>query len=56
MTFNDVTLLIKKIGVGIIVTVVPFIIIFGGLWLTQKLLTRNHNNQQILQSKPIPST
>jgi len=40
MTLNDVGLLGKKILVGIIVTVVPFTIIFGGLWLTQKLLSR----------------
>jgi hypothetical protein len=39
MTLADVTLLGKKILVGIIITVVPFVIIAGGLWLTQKLLT-----------------
>ena len=39
MTLSDVTLIGKKILVGIIVTVVPFIIIVGGLWLTQRLLT-----------------
>lgn len=39
MTVSDVKLLGKKILVGIIVTLVPFVIIFGGLWLTQKLLT-----------------
>ncbi|HEY9006766.1 hypothetical protein [Ohtaekwangia sp.] len=39
MTFSDVTLLVKKILVGILVTLVPFIILFGGLWLTQKLLS-----------------
>jgi hypothetical protein len=39
MTFPDVTLLLKKILVGILVTLIPFIILFGGLWLTQKLLS-----------------
>ncbi len=39
MTLSDVTLLGKKVLVGIAVTLVPFIVIVGGLWLTQKLLT-----------------
>lgn len=39
MDRNDAVILIKKILVGIIVTIVPFLILFGGLWLTQKLLT-----------------
>ncbi|SKC83876.1 hypothetical protein SAMN05660236_4577 [Ohtaekwangia koreensis] len=39
MTLSDVTTLAKKILVGILVTLVPFIILFGGLWLTQKLLS-----------------
>jgi hypothetical protein len=38
MTLSDFTILGKKILVGIIVTLVPFIIIFGGLYLTQRLL------------------
>jgi len=46
MTLSDVSLLGKKILVGIIVTMVPFIIIAGGLWLTQKALTRNPERQQ----------
>jgi hypothetical protein len=41
MTINDVSLLGKKVLVGIIVTLIPFIIIFGGLWLTRKLLERS---------------
>jgi hypothetical protein len=39
MTLSDVTILGKKILVGIIVTLVPFIIIFGGLYLTRQLLS-----------------
>ncbi|QTE39789.1 hypothetical protein ACRQ5D_32725 [Mucilaginibacter sp. P25] len=38
MTLNDVSLIGKKVLVGIIVTIIPFIIIFGGLWLGRKLL------------------
>ena len=41
MTLSDVSILGKKILVGIIVTVIPFIIIAGGLWLGQQLLTDN---------------
>jgi hypothetical protein len=39
MTFSDVTLLGKKILIGIIITVIPFLILFGGLWFTQKFLS-----------------
>jgi hypothetical protein len=38
MTLSDVSLLGKKILVGVIVTLVPFFIITGGLWLTESLL------------------
>ncbi len=38
MTLSDFSLLGKKILVGIIITLVPFVIIVGGLWLTQSLL------------------
>jgi hypothetical protein len=47
MTINDVSLLGKKILVGVIVTLIPFIIIFGGLWLTKKLLSENHKPEQV---------
>ncbi len=39
MTRSDVTLLVKKILIGIIVTIIPFLILFGGLWITRKVLT-----------------
>ena len=39
MTLSDVSLIGKKILVGIIVTIIPFIIIVGGLWLSQHLLS-----------------
>jgi hypothetical protein len=48
MTLSDVTLLAKKILVGIAVTLVPFVIIVGGLWLTQKLLTDNPKPKQVI--------
>jgi hypothetical protein len=38
MTGNDVTLLIKKILVGIVVTAVPFLILFGGLYFVRLFL------------------
>jgi len=38
MTVSDFSILGKKILVGIIISLVPFIIIFGGLYLTQRLL------------------
>jgi hypothetical protein len=40
MTLSDVSLIGKKILVGIVVTVIPFIIIVGGLWFTQHWLSR----------------
>jgi len=51
MTVSDVTILGKKILVGIIVTMVPFIIIFGGLWLTRQLLSRNESNKQPIEKQ-----
>ncbi|MGC3946236.1 MAG: hypothetical protein QM762_17255 [Chryseolinea sp.] len=38
ITFSDVTLLLKKILIGILVAVIPFVIIFGGLWITRRVL------------------
>ncbi len=52
MTLADVSILGKKILVGIIVTLVPFVIIFGGLWLTQKLLTDKSKSSPQQISKP----
>lgn len=55
MTLNDVSLIGKKVLVGIIVTIIPFIIIFGGLWLGRKLLDRGANTKttQIVQPQNI---
>ena len=38
MTSADIVLLIKKIAVGIFLTVVPFILIAGGIWLAYILI------------------
>lgn len=39
MTYKDLIILIKKILVGIIVTTIPFFILFGGLRFVQRILT-----------------
>jgi hypothetical protein len=52
MTINDVSLLGKKVLVGVIVTLIPFIIIFGGLWLTQRLLSDNHKPAPVTINQP----
>jgi len=49
MTLSDVSLLGKKILVGIIITIVPFIIIVGGLWGTKKLLSNNPPSQPVVK-------
>jgi len=41
MTLSDVSLIGKKILVGLVVTVIPFTIIVGGLWFTRHLLGRH---------------
>jgi uncharacterized protein YneF (UPF0154 family) len=45
MTLSDVNLVVKKILVGIVVTLVPFAIVVGGLWLTRKLLNDHPNTK-----------
>lgn len=37
-TLSDALLLVKKILIGILVALIPFAIIFGGLWITRKVL------------------
>jgi hypothetical protein len=53
MTLSDVSLIGKKILVGIIITLVPFIIIVGGLFLTQKLLQGDNSKPQQTTVKEI---
>jgi hypothetical protein len=40
MTFNDLTLIGRKILVGIALTVLPGVILIGGLWLLRATLAR----------------
>jgi len=39
MTTDDVVLLVKKIAVGILLTLVPFALIAGGIWLAYTYLS-----------------
>jgi hypothetical protein len=38
MIIHDIYLLARKIAVGILIAVVPFLLFFGGLWLIRHLL------------------
>ncbi|ACT95707.1 hypothetical protein [Dyadobacter fermentans] len=38
ITFSDVLLLARKIAVGILLTVIPFVLVAGGIWLAWKVL------------------
>ncbi|WP_353722034.1 hypothetical protein [Dyadobacter sp. 676] len=37
ITFSDLVLLARKIAVGILLTIIPFILIAGGIWLAWRL-------------------
>lgn len=39
MRASDVTLLARKISVGIVITIVPLGIVVGSLWLTERAAT-----------------
>ena len=52
MTLSDVGLLGRKILIGILVTVIPFLILFAGLWFTQKLLSEKKTPTAATQTKP----
>lgn len=54
MTLSDVSLIGKKILVGIVVTIVPFIIIVGGLWGTQRLLASHEAKKASIQTTSKP--
>ena len=52
MQWQDLTLLGKKILLGIALTLVPLVILFSGLRLTQRLLNlRTHEGQSSLSAK-----
>lgn len=52
MTLNDVTLLGKKILLGIVISLIPLIITVGGLTLIKKIFT----DQPVKTSISNPST
>ena len=54
MTLSDVSLIGKKILVGIVVTVVPFVIIVGGLWFTQRALSTHDAKKESIQNTSKP--
>ena len=54
MTLSDVSLIGKKILVGIIVTVIPFAIIVGGLWFTQHALSAHDAKKPSIQTTSKP--
>jgi hypothetical protein len=41
MRASDISLLARKIALGIVITIVPLGIVVGSLWLTQQTATRN---------------
>jgi len=51
MYLEDVSLLLKKIVVGVVVAVIPLLILVGGLWLTRALLDRPHNHPITIPSQ-----
>ena len=52
MRWQDITLLSKKILVGVALVLVPLVILFGGLRTTQRLLkTKSQTQQSPLQSR-----
>jgi ATP-dependent Zn protease len=52
MTINDISLLGKKVLVGVVVTIIPFIIILGGLWLGRRLLQHGAKAKQVSIVQP----
>lgn len=51
MTRSDAWLLVKKISIGILITVVPLAIIAGGLWTTQRFNTNRTHIQHASSTK-----
>ncbi|WP_018614729.1 hypothetical protein [Segetibacter koreensis] len=41
MTLSDITLLTKKILLGILLVIIPFLILMGGIKLSLKLINAN---------------
>ena len=51
MRFEDWVLLGKKIIVGVVITIVPFAILVGGLWFTQGLAGNPSHAKQSSSAK-----
>lgn len=51
MGLSDVSLLARKILIGIVITVIPFLILFGGLWLTKKVLSDSKTQTPVTATK-----
>ena len=47
MRLQDLTLLVKKVFVGAVATVVPLLILLGGLHLTRRMLTDSSRTEQV---------
>jgi hypothetical protein len=54
LTLSDVWLLTKKIVIGIVITVVPLIILGGGLRLAQSAIGPHADSKQV-SSKGVPN-
>ncbi len=48
MTLNDAGIIAKKIGVGFILVLIPFLILWVGVKLTQKALTPENETTQTI--------
>lgn len=44
VSLADISLLLRKIVVGVVVAAVPLLIIIGSLWLTRTVLNRTHDH------------
>lgn len=55
MTLSDVTLIGKKILVAVVVTTIPFVVIVGGLWLTQSLLSSHDSKKASVENTLKPA-
>lgn len=54
LTLSDVILLFKKILIGIVVAIIPFVIIFGGLWITRRVLATEETQIKIQPKSATP--
>jgi hypothetical protein len=51
MTLTDFSLFAKKIVIGIVVSVIPFVILFGGLRYVRTVLSDKTKSEQIDKKK-----